>query len=116
MQRIESFKVPTDPSQTIYVWLDALINYLTVAGYPEAKFRSTWPPDCHVVGKDILRFHALYWPAFLMAHELDLPKRILCHGHWMVDNRKMSKSIGNVIDPFECMQKYTPDGLRLIYI
>ena len=89
-----------------------MVNYLTVSGYPDPKFRSQWPPDCHVVGKDILRFHAIYWPAFLMALDLELPRRIFCHGHWMVDGRKMSKSFGNVIDPFECMKKYTSEGLR----
>jgi methionyl-tRNA synthetase len=105
--------VPNDSTQTIYVWLDALVNYLTVAGYPnEASFRSVWPPDCQVVGKDILRFHAIYWPAFLMALGLELPKQLLCHGHWMMENRKMSKSLGNVVDPFECISKYTSDGVR----
>ena len=106
--------MPNDPSQIIYVWLDALVNYLTVAGYPNdmAKFKKLWPADVHVVGKDILRFHAIYWPSFLIAAELDLPKRILCHGHWLVNNRKMSKSIGNVIDPVSCLEKYTRDGLR----
>jgi methionyl-tRNA synthetase len=113
--KIASFsKVPNDPSQIIYVWLDALVNYLTVAGYPHdmAKFSKLWPADVHIVGKDILRFHAIYWPSFLMAAELPLPKRILCHGHWLVNNRKMSKSIGNVVDPFDCIEKYTKDGLR----
>ncbi len=76
------------------------------------KFSNTWPVDIHVVGKDILRFHAIFWPSFLMAAELPLPRKILCHGHWLVDNRKMSKSIGNVIDPFECMKKYSRDGMR----
>ncbi len=96
------------------MWLDALVNYLTVAGYPHdmSKFSKLWPADVHIVGKDILRFHAIYWPSFLMAAELPLPKRILCHGHWLVNNRKMSKSIGNVVDPFDCIEKYTKDGLR----
>ena len=91
-----------------------MVNYLTVAGYPDdsAKLAKLWPADVHIVGKDILRFHALYWPAFLMASNISLPKRILCHGHWLVDNKKMSKSIGNVIDPFDCVKKYTKDGLR----
>ena len=73
-------KVPNDPSQTIYVWLDALVNYLTVAGYQsdKNKFNRLFPVDVHIVGKDILRFHAIYWPAFLMAANLDLPKKILC--------------------------------------
>ena len=105
--------VPDDPQQIIYVWLDALVNYLTVVGYPDTtKVNQTWPPDYHVIGKDILRFHAIYWPAFLMAAGLPTPKRLFCHGHWLVDNRKMSKSVGNVIDPFECLAKYGKDGLR----
>lgn len=106
--------VPNDPSQIIYVWLDALVNYMTSAGYPKNmnKFNEVWPADVHVIGKDILRFHAIYWPSFLMAAGFKLPRRILCHGHWLVDNKKMSKSIGNVIDPFESLEKYTQNGLR----
>ncbi|RNA25198.1 methionine--tRNA mitochondrial [Brachionus plicatilis] len=105
--------VPSDESQIIYVWLDALVNYLTVAGYPDKnKMAETWPADVHVIGKDILRFHAIYWPAFLMAAGLSPPKKILCHGHWLVDNRKMSKSIGNVVDPFQILQKYNTDAVR----
>jgi methionyl-tRNA synthetase len=94
------------------VWLDALVNYLTGCGYPKdmEKFSAMWPADVHVVGKDILRFHAIYWPSFLMAAGLNLPKKILCHGHWLVDNKKMSKSVGNVVDPIQCIQKYTKDG------
>ena len=102
--------VPEDPKQTIYVWLDALINYLTGAGYPDTMMN--WPPDCHVIGKDILKFHAIYWPAFLMAANLDLPKRILCHSHWTVDDTKMSKSKGNVVDPIQLIDPYTTDGVR----
>ncbi|XP_076096792.1 methionine--tRNA ligase, mitochondrial-like isoform X1 [Mytilus galloprovincialis] len=102
--------VPGDNTQTIYVWLDALVNYLTVSGYPNESH--DWPPDCHVVGKDILRFHAIYWPAFLLAAGLPLPKRIQSHSHFLVDNTKMSKSRGNVIDPFERVDRYTADGLR----
>ncbi|XP_060073063.1 methionine--tRNA ligase, mitochondrial-like [Ylistrum balloti] len=104
--------VPNDPSQKIYVWLDALTNYLTVTGYPGDEYCSVWPADCHVVGKDILKFHAVYWPAFLLAAGLSLPKKILCHSHWRVDGMKMSKSLGNVVDPLECMSKYTVDGVR----
>jgi methionyl-tRNA synthetase len=84
--------VPNDSSQTVYVWLDALVNYLTVTGYPYRKESSKLiAADVHVVGKDILRFHAIYWPAFLMAADLQLPKKILCHGHWTVDNKKCQK-------------------------
>ncbi|XP_064615166.1 methionine--tRNA ligase, mitochondrial-like [Liolophura sinensis] len=102
--------VPGDHSQTIYVWLDALVNYLTVAGYPYGGFH--WPPDCHVIGKDILKFHAVYWPAFLMAAGLEPPKRIVCHSHWTVNNEKMSKSRGNVVDPVERIQMFSADGMR----
>jgi methionyl-tRNA synthetase len=94
--------------------MDALVNYLTVAGYPGdmAKFRAVWPAAVHVFGKDILRFHAIYWPAFLLAAGFDLPKRLVCHGHWLVDGRKMSKSVGNVLDPFACLDQFSQDGLR----
>jgi methionyl-tRNA synthetase len=96
--------------------LDALVNYLTAACFNSTNdrkyFNETWPVDVHVIGKDILRFHAIFWPAFLMAANLPLPKRIFCHGHWLVDNKKMSKSIGNVIDPFDLISKYTKDGVR----
>ncbi|XP_069104451.1 methionine--tRNA ligase, mitochondrial-like [Argopecten irradians] len=104
--------VPNDPSQKIYVWLDALTNYLTVTGYPGKDYHSYWPADYHVVGKDILKFHAVYWPAFLIAADLSLPKKILCHSHWKVDGVKMSKSLGNIVDPVDCMSKYTMDGVR----
>ncbi|KAK6195372.1 hypothetical protein SNE40_000819 [Patella caerulea] len=102
--------VPNDPTQTIYVWLDALVNYLTVTGYPNVSSR--WPPDCQIIGKDILRFHAVYWPAFLMAAGLELPKKLLCHSHWTVDDTKMSKSIGNVVNPIDKMNQFSIDGLR----
>lgn len=101
--------VPNDESQTIYVWLDALVNYLTVAGYPDAK---QWPPDLHVIGKDILKFHAIYWPAFLMAVGMEPPRRILCHSHWTISDEKMSKSKGNVVDPFKKALEFSPEGLR----
>ena len=102
--------VPEDPSQTIYVWLDALINYLTVVGYPNMKI---WPPDCHVIGKDILKFHAIYWPSFLLAANLELPRKILCHSHWTVNEEKMSKSKGNVVDPNSVAEEFaTHEGLR----
>lgn len=103
--------VPGDETQTIYVWLDALVNYLTVVGYPDTL--SHWPPDCHVVGKDIIPFHAIYWPAFLMAADLPLPKKIICHGHWLSESVKMSKSRGNVIDPLDRINQYTAEGLKL---
>ncbi|CAG0887218.1 unnamed protein product [Darwinula stevensoni] len=101
--------VPGDPSQTIYVWLDALVNYLTASGYPEPL--GWWPP-IHIIGKDILKFHAIYWPAFLLAAGIQPPKTIICHSHWLVDDRKMSKSYGNVVKPGELLDKFTSDGWR----
>ncbi|XP_053670317.1 methionine--tRNA ligase, mitochondrial [Anopheles nili] len=104
--------VPSDPSQTVYVWLDALVNYLTVAGYPNDSFRSHWPPTVQVLGKDILKFHGIYWPAFLIAAKLEPPQQLLVHSHWTVDNQKMSKSKFNVVDPNERADLYTYEGLR----
>src|SRR3546814_11598857 len=86
----------------MYVWLDALTNYITAAGYPDEQsesFKTFWPADLHMVGKDILRFHAVYWPAFLMAAGLQPPKRVFAHGWWTVEGQKMSKSLANAIAP-----------------
>lgn len=130
--------VPDDPQHTIYVWIDALVNYLTAAGYPwlggEAFEKGkVWPPDLQVVGKDIVRcvalpssistvtlltvtrrrFHALYLPAVLLALDLPLPKHLLTHGHWTMDKFKMSKSRGNVANPFEAMQLWGVDAMRM---
>jgi methionyl-tRNA synthetase len=106
-------EVPGDPNHTIYVWLDALTSYLTVAGYPsDMSLLKRWPIDCQVLGKDILKFHAIYWPAFLMALSLPLPKKLLCHSHWTIDSLKMSKSKGNVIDPCQENILLTKEGLR----
>lgn len=107
-------RVPNDPNHTVYVWLDALANYLTVSSFleefePEDSSNHSepcvsdsvdmwWPCHTHVIGKDILKFHCVYWPAFLLAAGLPLPKRVLIHGHWLSDGRKMSKSLGNVVD------------------
>jgi methionyl-tRNA synthetase len=102
--------VPDDSSQKIYVWLDALTNYLTVAGYPNKL--KVWPPNLHVIGKDILKFHGIYWPAFLIAAGFEPPKQLLCHSHWTVDGQKMSKSKQNVIDPIERGNIYTVEGMR----
>ncbi|DAZ97959.1 TPA: hypothetical protein N0F65_006384 [Lagenidium giganteum] len=103
--------VPGDGRHCVYVWLDALTNYLTVAGYPQDP-SSAWPADYHIVGKDIIKFHAIYWPAFLMAAGLKLPKKIVAHAHWTVGNVKMSKSLGNVIDPRQTIEKYGADSVR----
>ncbi|XP_055905566.1 methionine--tRNA ligase, mitochondrial [Eupeodes corollae] len=104
--------VPDDDSQTVYVWLDALINYLTSAGYPNEKFRNNWPPTTQVIGKDILKFHGIYWPAFLIAAGLEPPQQLFVHSHWTVDGQKMSKSKFNVVDPLEASKMYTMEGLR----
>lgn len=125
--------VPDDETQTVYVWLDALVNYLTPAGYPSNKvtmdmirlslisnylvlhdhqLEEKWPPELQVIGKDILKFHGIYWPAFLIAAGLNLPKNLLVHSHWMMNNRKMSKSLGNVIDPHKMAERYTFEGIR----
>ncbi|XP_055850757.1 methionine--tRNA ligase, mitochondrial [Episyrphus balteatus] len=104
--------VPDDDSQTVYVWLDALINYLTSAGYPNEMFRKKWPPTTQVIGKDILKFHGIYWPAFLIAAGLEPPQQLFVHSHWTVDGQKMSKSKFNVVDPMEASQIYTMEGLR----
>ncbi|POY74433.1 putative Methionine--tRNA ligase [Rhodotorula taiwanensis] len=111
-------RVPDDPEHTIYVWIDALVNYLTIAGYPwkggeEFAQGQVWPPDLQVVGKDIIRFHALYLPAILIALDLPLPKHILTHGHWTMDRFKMSKSRGNVANPFEAMELWGVDAMRM---
>lgn len=108
--------VPDDPNQVMYVWIDALANYLTVLGYPERpEWQTYWPADVQVVGKDILRFHAGIWPAMLMMLGLPLPKVLLVHGHIQVDGVKMSKTIGNVVDPMEIIDNYGVDALRYYF-
>lgn len=106
--------VPDDATQSIYVWLDALMNYAAQTGYPhyDRMELGGWPADAHVVGKDIIRFHSIYWPAFLMALNLPLPKRIVSHAHWTVGEEKMSKSIGNVVDPFQVIGVFGVDVVR----
>lgn len=106
--------VPGDTSQVIYVWFDALFNYITGAGFgtDQGLFARRWPATIHLVGKDIVRFHAVYWPAFLMAAGLPLPKTIFAHGWWLQDDRKMSKSLGNVRSPGPLIEKYGAEPLR----
>ena len=107
-------KVPNDDDHIMYVWLDALTNYLSAIGYENEneRFCNFWPANIHLVGKDIIRFHAVYWPAFLMAADLELPKKIFAHGWWTNEGQKISKSLGNVINPFEIVEKYGVDQVR----
>ncbi|GER88712.1 methionine--tRNA ligase [Dictyobacter vulcani] len=106
--------VPEDPKHVIYVWFDALTNYLTAVGFPddEQKFANYWPADAHVIGKDITRFHCLYWPAMLLSADLPLPKQIPVHGFLSVENQKISKTLGNVIDPVKLVEKIGVDAVR----
>ena len=107
--------VPWDPEQTIYVWVDALFNYYTALGYGrpgEDLVARFWPPDLHLMAKDILKFHAVIWPALLMAAELELPRRIMVHGYVLKGGEKMSKTTGNVVDPFPFIAEYGIDALR----
>ncbi len=108
--------VPDDDDQIMYVWLDALSNYLTVLGYPDNDISEYWPADLQIVGKDILRFHAIIWPAMLFALDLPLPKLILSHGYVLANGQKMSKTIGNVIDPLEVIDKYGLDPFRYFFL
>ena len=102
--------VPGNERHVMYVWLDALTNYLTATGWPDTAPR--WPADMHLVGKDILRFHAIYWPAFLMGADLPLPGRVFAHGWWTNEGEKISKSLGNVIDPYELKETFGLDQTR----
>jgi methionyl-tRNA synthetase len=107
--------VPGAPKHVMYVWIDALTNYITGVGFPDTdskEFRRYWPADLHVIGKDIVRFHAVYWPAFLMSAGIELPKRIFSHGHILSRGEKMSKSVGNVVDPFAVTDVYGVDPVR----
>jgi len=108
--------VPGDNNQVMYVWCDALTNYLTGIGYPNKKYKEFWPADIHVVGKDMLRFHAGIWPGMLLSAGLPLPKEIIVHGFLTVDNKKMSKSLGNVVSPLELRKKYDSDTIRYLLI
>ena len=107
-------KVPGDAAHVMYVWLDALTNYITAVGYPDTRHPrwKFWPADVHFVGKDIVRFHAIYWPAFLMAAGLPPPRRVFAHGWWTNEGQKISKSLGNVIDPVALVEEYGLDPVR----
>ena len=107
--------VPDDNKHIIYVWLDALTNYLSALDFPDIKnnkYKKFWPADVHIIGKDILRFHAIYWPAFLMVADLPLPKKVFGHGWILSDDKKMSKSLGNILDPLKIIQDFGIDQLR----
>ena len=111
--------VPGDPKHVMYVWVDALTNYITAVGYPDTDsemFRRYWPANLHVIGKDIVRFHAVYWPAFLMSAGVAVPRRIFSHGFLFNRGEKMSKSVGNVIDPFDLVKAYGADPLRYFFL
>ncbi|MFG1223141.1 methionine--tRNA ligase [Xanthobacter wiegelii] len=110
--------VPGDPKHIMYVWVDALTNYITALGYPnvDGDFAKYWPADVHVIGKDIIRFHAVYWPAFLWSAGLEAPKRVFGHGFLFNRGEKMSKSVGNVIDPFDLAATYGVDAIRYFFL
>ena len=114
--------VPGDPSHVMYVWFDALVNYLSALGWPDADasadslFSLFWPADLHLVGKEIARFHAVYWPAFLMAAGMALPKRVFSHGWWTVDGQKISKSLGNGVDPRDLVERFGLDPVRFFLL
>lgn len=111
--------VPGDERHIMYVWLDALTNYITAAGFPDTEsesYKKFWPADIHIIGKDIVRFHAVYWPAFLMSAGLELPERVFAHGFLFNRGEKMSKSVGNVIDPFSLCDHYGVDQLRYFFM
>ena len=111
--------VPKNNKHVIYVWLDALANYISALNFPntnDKKYKNFWPADIHVIGKDILRFHAIYWPAFLLASKIPLPKKIFGHGWILSDDKKMSKSLGNILDPIDIIKNYGVDQLRYYLI
>ena len=107
--------VPKNEKHVVYVWLDALTNYISALNFPnteDKKYKNYWPADIHIIGKDILRFHAIFWPAFLLAAKLSPPKKVFGHGWILSDDKKMSKSLGNILDPIEIIKKYGIDQLR----
>lgn len=112
-------QVPNDPEHVMYVWVDALTNYITGVGYPDtesAKYQKYWPADLHIIGKDITRFHTVFWPAFLMSAGVELPKRVFVHGFLNNKGEKMSKSVGNVVDPFALVEEFGLDSLRFFLL
>jgi methionyl-tRNA synthetase len=111
-------KVPSDPEHVMYVWVDALTNYITGVGFPDEQDSNWryWPADVHIIGKDIIRFHAVYWPAFLMSAGVALPKRVFAHGFLFSRGEKMSKSVGNVVDPFNLADQYGVDQVRYFFL
>jgi methionyl-tRNA synthetase len=111
-------KVPGDDRHVMYVWVDALTNYITAVGFPDAQspLWRYWPADLHVIGKDIVRFHAVYWPAFLWSADLEPPKRVFAHGFLFNRGEKMSKSVGNVVDPFKMIEAYGRDPVRYFFL
>ena len=112
-------EVPNNSKHIVYVWLDALTNYISALNYPDIEdplYKKFWPADVHVIGKDILRFHTVYWPAFLMAAKISLPEKVFAHGWILSDEKKMSKSLGNILDPLDIIEKYGIDQLRYYLI
>jgi len=111
-------KVPGDPEHVMYVWVDALTNYITGVGFPDESDTNWayWPADLHIIGKDIIRFHAVYWPAFLMSAGIPLPRRVYAHGFLFNKGEKMSKSVGNVVDPFNLADQYGVDQIRYFFL
>jgi methionyl-tRNA synthetase len=111
--------VPDHPDHVMYVWVDALTNYLTGVGFPDTSselFKRFWPADLHMIGKDIIRFHTVYWPAFLMSAGIDLPRRVFAHGFVLNSGEKMSKSVGNVVDPVNLVDKFGVDQVRYFFL
>ncbi len=110
--------LPDDPQQVLYVWVDALLNYITAIGYgddPET-FQRYWPADVHLMAKEIIRFHCLYWPAMLMAVDLPVPQRVFAHGWLTKDGQKLSKTTGNIIDPFDLVRRFGADAVRYFFL
>ena len=109
--------VPGNDKHVMYVWVDALTNYLSATGWPDITERANfWPADCHIIGKDIVRFHTIYWPAFLMSADIELPKQVFAHGFLTVKGEKMSKSVGNVVDPFALVDEFGSDAIRYFFL